>query len=46
MVYKNRAEEVTHKSKVDLTNMKMDMLNQRGDLERERDKLANFVEGK
>lgn len=44
MVYKNRAEEVTHKSKVDLTNLKMDMLKQRGDLERERDKLANLVD--
>ena len=45
MIYKNRAEEVTHKSKVDLTNLKMDMLKQRGDLERERDKLSNLVEG-
>ncbi|XP_060580457.1 centrosomal protein of 83 kDa-like isoform X1 [Ruditapes philippinarum] len=44
MIYKNRAEEVTHKSKVDLTNLKMDMLKQRGDLERERDKLSNLVE--
>lgn len=46
MVYKNRAEEVIHKSKVDLTNLKMDMLKQRGDLERERDKLSNLVDGK
>lgn len=46
MVYKNRAEEITHKSKVDLTNLKMDMLKQRGDLERERDKLSNLVDGK
>lgn len=45
MIYKNRAEEVTHKSKVDLTNLKMEMLKQRGDLERERDKLANLLEG-
>lgn len=45
MVYKNRAEEVIHKSKVDLTNLKMDMLKQRGDLERERDKLSNLVDG-
>ena len=45
MVYKNRLDEVSHKSKVELTNMKMDMLKQRGDLERDRDKLANLVEG-
>lgn len=41
---KNRVDEVTHKSKVEATNVKMDMLKQRGDLERERDKLANIVE--
>ena len=46
MVYKNRLDEVSHKSKVELTNMKMDMLKQRGDLERDRDKLANLVEGR
>ena len=46
MTYKNRFDEVSHKSKVELTNMKMDMLKQRGDLERDRDKLANLVEGK
>ena len=45
MTYKNRLDEVSHKSKVELTNMKMDMLKQRGDLERDRDKLANLVEG-
>lgn len=44
MVYKNRYDEVSHKSKVEVTNMKMDMLKQRGDLERDRDKLANLVE--
>jgi len=45
MVYKNRAEEMIHKSKVDLTNLKMEMLKQRGDLERERDKLSNLADG-
>ncbi|XP_052781716.1 centrosomal protein of 83 kDa-like [Mya arenaria] len=44
MVYKNRAEEVAHKSRVDLTNLKMDMLKQRGELERERDKLSNILD--
>ncbi|KAJ8306115.1 hypothetical protein KUTeg_016660 [Tegillarca granosa] len=41
---KIKVDEVTHKSKVEATNVKMDMLKQRGDLERERDKLANIVE--
>lgn len=41
---KNRAEEVTHKSKVDLTDLKMEMLRERGDLERERDRLRNEIE--
>ena len=45
MIYKNRADEISHKSKVDITNLKMDMVKQRGDLERDRDKLANLVEG-
>ncbi|KAH3880537.1 centrosomal protein of 83 kDa-like isoform X2 [Dreissena polymorpha] len=44
MVYRNRVEETSHKSKVDLTNLKMEMLKQRGELERERDKLSNMVD--
>ncbi|XP_071082118.1 centrosomal protein of 83 kDa-like [Haliotis cracherodii] len=44
LVFKNRVEELTHKNKVELTNLKMEMLKQRGDLERERDRLANMVE--
>ncbi|XP_050412779.1 centrosomal protein of 83 kDa [Patella vulgata] len=44
MVLSNRADEVSHKSKVDLTNLKMEMLKQRGELERERDRLSNLVE--
>ena len=43
---RNRAEEVTHKSKVDVTNIKMAMLQERGDLERHRDKLKNHIEGR
>ena len=42
---KNRADEVTHRSKVELTNLKMEMLQERGDLERTRDKLKNEIEG-
>ena len=45
MKLKNRAEEVTHKSKVDMTNVKMAMLQERGELERHRDKLKNHIEG-
>ena len=45
LVFKNQAEEVTHKSKVDLTSLKMDMLRERGELERQRDRLVNEIEG-
>jgi hypothetical protein len=38
-------DEAVHKNKVEMTNQKMDMLKQRGELERERDKLANVIEG-
>ena len=42
---KSRADEVTHRSKVDLATLKMDMLKERGELERERDRQHNQVEG-
>ncbi|CAH1784057.1 unnamed protein product [Owenia fusiformis] len=45
IVLKNRAEEVTHKSKVEVTNVKMDAVKERGDLERHRDQLINECEG-
>lgn len=45
IVLKNTAEEVTHRSKVELTNLKMEMLKERGELERERDRLATQLEG-
>lgn len=41
---KNRADEVTHKSKLDMTNIRMGMLQDRGELDRERDRLTNCVE--
>lgn len=44
IVLKNTAEEVTHRSKVELTNLKMEMLKERGELERERDRLATQLE--
>ena len=42
---KSRADEVTHRSKVELSTLKMDMLKERGELERERDRQHNQVEG-
>jgi DNA-binding HxlR family transcriptional regulator len=45
IVLKNRVEESSHKGKVELTNLKMEMLKERGDMERQRDKLINQVEG-
>lgn len=42
---KNRADEVTHKSKLDMTNIRMETLQERGELDRERDRLTNLVEG-
>lgn len=44
IILKNRADEVTHKSKVELTNLKMSLVKERGDMERQRDKLKNEVE--
>ena len=38
--------QISHKSKVDITNIKMEMLRERGELERERDQLKNQIEGK
>ncbi len=45
IILKNRADEVTHKSKVEITNLKMDVLKERGDLQRSRDTLKNHLEG-
>lgn len=45
-ICRGKVEEITHKNKVDLTNLKMEMLKQRGELERERDKLLNVVDGR
>ena len=45
LTLKNRMEEVSHKSKLEVTNIKMEMLRERGELERERDRLRNQIEG-
>ena len=45
LILKNNAEEVTHKSKVEVTDLKMQMLKERGELDRQKDQYANEVEG-
>ena len=45
IVLKNQAEEAVHRSRVEQTNLKMDMLKERGELERQRDMASNTVEG-
>lgn len=44
-ILKGHAEEMSHRSKVSLSDLKMEMLKQRGEIEKERDKLGNEVEG-
>jgi len=41
---KGHAEEVIHRSKVDLSDLKMEMLKQKGDVEKEKDRLSNEVD--
>ncbi|CAL1527078.1 unnamed protein product [Lymnaea stagnalis] len=43
-ILKGHTEEVIHRSKVNLSDLKMEMLKQRGELEKERDRLRNEVE--
>lgn len=45
VILKNKVDEAIHKNKVELTNQKMEGLKQRGELERDRDRLANIIEG-
>ena len=44
LALKSRADEVEHKSKVDVSNVKMEMLRERGELEREHDRMRNQIE--
>ena len=41
---KRRADEVTHRSKVEVATLKMDLMKERGELERERDRQCNQIE--
>ncbi|CAG5122428.1 unnamed protein product, partial [Candidula unifasciata] len=43
-ILKGHAEEVNHRSKVDVYDLKMEMLKQRREVEKERDMLKNMVE--
>lgn len=45
MAVRGQAEEAAHRAQVQLSDLKLDMVRQRGELEKERDKLANLVEG-
>ena len=41
---KRRADEVTHRSKVEMATLKMDLMKERGELGRERDRQRNQIE--
>ncbi|XP_071961397.1 centrosomal protein of 83 kDa-like [Antedon mediterranea] len=45
MSLSGQVDESTHNSKIEITNMKMELLKVKGELERERDALANQIEG-
>ena len=42
---RGRAEEAIHRGKLDVSNVKVEMLRDRGDIERERDKLHSELQG-
>lgn len=44
LVLKNRVEEVTHRGKIELSNMKMDLVKQKGELGRQVDRLTADLE--
>ena len=44
-VCKSQSEEATHRAQVQLSDLKLEMTRSRGELEKERDKLANIVDG-
>nr|KAG5711378.1 hypothetical protein BaRGS_006075 [Batillaria attramentaria] len=41
---KGQSEEAAHRAQVQLSDLKLDMVRQRGELEKDRDKLANLVD--
>ena len=42
---RGRAEEAVHRGKLDASNVKVEMLRERGDIERERDRLHSQLQG-
>jgi len=42
---RGRAEEAVHRGKLDVSNVRVEMLRERGDIERERDKLHSQLQG-
>jgi hypothetical protein len=42
---RGQSEEAAHRSQVQISDLKLEMTRQRGDLEKDRDRLANIVEG-
>ncbi|XP_070558809.1 centrosomal protein of 83 kDa-like isoform X1 [Ptychodera flava] len=42
---RSQLEEALHRHKIEMTNMKMDVIKSKGEIERQRDTLANEVEG-
>ena len=44
-VCKSQSEEAAHRAQVQLSDLKLEMTRSRGELEKERDKLANIVDG-
>ena len=44
-VVKGQNEEASHRAQVQLSDLKLEMTRHRGELEKDRDKLSNMVEG-
>lgn len=42
---RGRAEEAIHRCKLDVTNVRVEMLRERGEIERERDRLSGQLKG-
>lgn len=42
---RGRADEVVHRCKLDISNVRVEMLRERGDIERQRDQLSSQLRG-
>jgi chromosome segregation ATPase len=43
---RSRAEETTHRCKLDVSNVRVEMLRERGEIERDRDRMSGQLKGK